>query len=86
MSSSDLLKHWDDTYQFINEAKYVYVCVYVYVGPCVCTHMHMRVRACVLLCVHMCIHVHVYIVKSTLLYAHQSIDHQSTKVLNFATT
>lgn len=46
MSTSDLLKHWDDTYKFIKEAKYV---VYACVCTCVCAFVHVYVclRACV---------------------------------------
>ena len=47
VSNSDLLKHWDDTYKFIKEAKYVCVCVCVRVSVCVCVSVYIAL-------VHMC--------------------------------
>ena len=49
MSNSDLLKHWDDTYKFIKEAKYVCMCI------CVCVSMSMCLSVCT------CIHASTYV-------------------------
>ena len=45
--NSDLLKHWDDTYKFIKEAKYV-----VSICACVCARVCVCMRTCVYMCVY----------------------------------
>ena len=50
VSTSDLLKHWDDTYNFIKEAKYVvYTCVCMLAFMCSCC-LYVCVPVCVCVC------------------------------------
>ena len=58
MHNSDLLKHWDDTYKFIKEAKYVVcnICMHTYVYMYVYMYVYVTMYGCMCVCVYVCLH------------------------------